>query len=348
MKDEISCSAPLCDRRATTRPEREASPFQSRSTPIWLTLFLLALCWLSGCREPDPTPTLTLAPTLTPSATATATATATPTPTPTPTATPTPTPTPIPPLYLTIEFPRPVTALEPVPIRVLIEEPAGIDTRLRVSARVIDAQDQLYTTFEMARAGQEGWWSADEMLQLPLEPEPYPGVWHLIIDAEAALPIKGYRDRVFTPQRVPYHVLTDTLPLRAELRVPQAFTEVAAQGDPVAGLRTWRYRDCEITLAWAPGPTERLFGDNALVMAEALYDPQHEISVETSEELVWEEWAAFLFYELWGGSKKSTPAETLVVQGPNYQLYALRIRAQSQDKIHPLCRDVRATLGFKK
>ena len=44
---------------------------------------------------------------------------------------------------------------------------------------------------------------------------------------------------------------------------------------------------------------------------------------------------------------KATPAETLAVQGPNYRLYALRIRAQSEDEIHPLCYDVRKTFGFE-
>jgi len=244
-----------------------------------------------------------------------------------------------------------VTALEPVSWRVLIEEPPGVTTRVRASARVIDAQDQLYATFDMEPEGREGWWVPIDRLQLPLEPEPYPGVWHLIIDAEADLPIKGYRDRVFTPQRVPYHVLTETLPSGVELRVPQAFAEMAAQGDLVAGLRTWEYGDCELTLAWAPGPTEELLIDNALVMAEAI-QPQSqtpvEISIEESEELLLgeEEWTAFLFRERWKGQIKSNPAESLVVQGPNFRLYALRIRAKSEDEIHPLCRDVRETFGF--
>ena len=310
-----------------------------------MLLLCLAFALVAGCSEPGSTPTL--APTLTPSAIP-PTPTPTATPTPTPTATRTPTPTPIPPLYLSIEFPRPVTALEPVPMRVLVEEPPGIDAHVRLSARVIDAQDQLYATFDMVPAGEDGWWVADGELQLPLEPEPYPGVWHFIVDAQADLPIRGYRDRVFTPQRVPYHVLTDTLPLGVELRVPQAFTEVAAQGNPIAGLRAWRYRDCEVTLAWAPGPTERLLDDNALVMAEAVHDPQYEITIEESVEMSWgeEERRAFLFQELWRDQGKRTPAETLVVQGPDYRLHALRVRALKEDEIHPLCQDVRGTFGF--
>jgi hypothetical protein len=216
---------------------------------------------------------------------------------------------------------------------------------------VIDAQDQLYATFNLAREGGQGRWVADDTLQLPLEPEPYPGVWHLIIDAEADVPIQGYRDRVFTPQRVPHHVVTATLPSGVELRVPQAFAEFAAQGDLNAGLRAWSYRDCEVTLAWAPGPTEPLLLDNARVMAEAIRPQggqEHEISLEDGEPTTWgdEEWTAFLFRETWEKQGKRSPAETLVVQGPDYRLYALRIRAQTAEAIHSLCQDVRATFGF--
>jgi hypothetical protein len=244
-----------------------------------------------------------------------------------------------------------VTALQTIPIRVWVEEPPGVDAQLSLSARVIDAQDQLYDTFIMSREGQEGWWVADRELQLPLEPEPYPGVWHLIFDVETDLVVRGYRDRVFTPQRVPLHVLTDTLPIGTDLHVPRAFPAVQVQGDATAGLRTWRYGDCEITFAWAPGPTEALLMDNALVMVEAIRpsgDAQYEITLEGREELMWgeEEWTAFLFLESWRSSDARTPAETLVVQGPNFRLYALRTRAQKQDQIHSLCRDVRASLSF--
>jgi hypothetical protein len=231
---------------------------------------------------------------------------------------------------------------------VLIEEPPGIDAHVSAHARVIDAQDQLYATFDMVPEGREGWWAPIQALQLPLEPEPYPGVWHLIIDAEADLRIRGYRDRVFTPQRVPYHVLTTTLPVGVELRVPQAFAQVAAQGDQFAGLRAWSYRDCELTLAWAPGPTEPLRGDTARVLVEATYNPEYEIDITASEQIEWgkDERTAFLYNERWKGETKTTPAEALVVQGPDYLLFALRIRARTQNQIHSLCQDVRGTFGF--
>jgi hypothetical protein len=326
----------------------------------WFFALLMALILVGGCRKIESLPDLlnssTLVPTYTASATPgtplpTFTYTPMPTATPTITPTPTPTPTPIPPVRLSIEFPKPVTALEPVTWRVLIEEPPGIDAHVRARARVIDAKDQLYAKFDMVPEGRDGWWVPVGALQLPLEPEPYPGIWHLVIDAETDLRIRGYRDRVFTPQWVPYHVLTATLPSGVELHLPQAFAEVAAQGDRIAGLHTWNYRDCEVTLAWAPGPTEPLLSDNARVLVEATYptdSPQYEISLDEGEEMTWgeEEWTTFLFRERWKGQNKSTPAETLVVQGPNYRLYALRIRAQNEDKIHPLCQDVRNTFRF--
>ena len=327
-------------------------PRNSERARVFLPLVLLFL--MTGCHRFDPTPTLiaTLTPsvipiapipTFTPLPTPSATATLTPT--------PTPSPTPIPPINLSIELRKPVTALEPVTWEVFIQEPPGIKADVRLSARVIDAQDQLYATFEMKPKGRPGVWEPVGALQLPLEPEPYPGVWHLIIDAEANLPISGYRDRVFTPQRVPYRPITDTLPVGLVFRVPQAFAEVAAKGDQIAGLRIWRYQDCEVNLAWAPGPTEPLLSDNAWVMVEATHqevDPQVEISVEASEETVWgeNEWTAFLFHERWKGTGRIAPAETLVLQGPDYRLYALRIRAQEREEIDSLCRDVRATFGF--
>jgi hypothetical protein len=312
----------------------------------WLLLFL-TLFVAPGCdRTPDSTSTL--AATLTPSLSPTPSATPTPTPTATapPTLTPTPTATPIPPVRLSIEFPKPVNALEPAPIRALVEEPPGINANVQLSARVIDANDALYATFGMHLESRDGGWVSDEPLQLPLEPTPYPGVWHVIIDIQADLPVRGYRDRVFTPQWVPYHVLTATLPTGVALHVPQAFGEIRAQGDTFAGLHVWQYRDCEVTLAWAPGPTEALLYDNALVMAELLYDPEYEITVQSSHELTWgeEEWTAFLFFERWRGQRQDAPAETLVVQGPDFRLYALRIRALNGETIHPLCKDVRNTL----
>jgi hypothetical protein len=321
---------------------------------LWISM-ALAVLFLGSCKEirpylsyPTLVPTVTISPT---PVKPTATATPTDTPTPTPTATPTPTSTPVPPVHLEIKLTKPVTALKPVTWRVLMEEPPGVDARLDASARVIDAQDQLYATFEMVPEGQGDWWVPVGTLQLPLEPEPYPGVWHLIIDAEADVPIEGYRDRVFTPQRVPYHVLTDTLPIGVQLHVPQAFPQVQMEGDQTAGLTAWGYEDCQITVAWAPGPTERLAYDVALVLAEAIQptsDQQIEVKIENSEELAWgeDEQTAFLFRESWKSEGKSTPSETLVAQGPNYRLIALRIRAQNQDTLHPLCRDVRETLAF--
>jgi hypothetical protein len=141
------------------------------------------------------------------------------------------------------------------------------------------------------------------------------------------------------------------LPAGVRLHIPQAFAQVTGLGNQVAGERAWGFQDCEVALAWAPGPTERLLIDNARVMAEATYpqdNPELEISVKNIEEITWgdEENGAFLFVEEWKKADRDTPAETLIVQGPDYRLYALRIRARSEEEIHPLCRDVRGTLHF--
>jgi hypothetical protein len=156
---------------------------------------------------------------------------------------------------------------------------------------------------------------------------------------------------VFTPQRVPHHVLTDTLSSAVLLRVPQAFKETLQEGNAFAGRLAWSYGDCDIGLAWAPGPTEPLLIDNAQMILEATFDPAYEISITGSEgrTLGSEEthqWTGFLFQESWQRESKQTPAETLVVQGPEYRLYALRVRAKSEAEIGRLCRDVAATLGF--
>lgn len=327
----------------------------------WPVLLLVCIgSLLVGCGK-KPTPTITVIPTITlePSPTPKPSATATSIPTLTPT--PTPTPTPIPPIYLTAEVPKPVTALEPVPIEVWLEEPDGIETNVQVSARVIDGQDQLYATFErfaledsLLTSPEENdpmrvWhrrYVADGWLQLPLEPAP--GVWHLIVDIQADLPIKGYRDRVFTPAWVPYHGVSETLPIGVDLHVPQAFSLQSAQGGPIAGGRSWRYRKGEVALFWAPGPTERLFYDNALVMVEATYDPEYQITLERVEETSWgdDERSVFIFYETWRAGTTVDPAEALVLQGPDYRLYVLRVRGLEGSEIPSLMRDVRDTFRF--
>ncbi len=328
---------------------------------------LLALFWagllLTQCSDP-PDPTATPLPTLTLPPTAVSTPTPTvppPTLTPSPTFTPSPTPTPLPPIYLTAEVVEPVTALESVPIELWLVEPDGVEANVSLSARVIDGQDQVYATFErfalqdsLLKASDEDpsmkvWhrlYVAEERLQLPLEPAP--GVWHLIVEIQADLPVRGYRDRVFTPDWVLYYDLSQDLPAGIELHVPRAFNRPSAQGGPVAGGRVWHYRQGEVALFWAPGPTERFFYDNALVMLEATYDPAYQVTVEEVEETTWgeDERLAFIFRESWRAGTVVEPVESLVIQGPDYWLYVLRIRGLGGAEIPSLMRDVRDTFRF--
>jgi hypothetical protein len=103
-----------------------------------------------------------------------------------------------------------------------------------------------------------------------------------------------------------------------------------------------------VSLFWAPGPTERLFYDNALVMVEATYDPEYQITLERVEETTWgeDERLAFIFYETWRAGTTVGPAEVLVLQGPDYRLYVLRIRGLEGSEIPSLMRDVRDTFRF--
>ena len=82
--------------------------------------------------------------------------------------------------------------------------------------------------------------------------------------------------------------------------------------------------------------------DNALVMLEATFpdgDPPQVVGVEQTE---WKGQPAFLFHERWSGPEAG-PAETLVVQGPDFWLYALRIAATGGDAIPPALYEVRDT-----
>jgi hypothetical protein len=67
--------------------------------------------------------------------------------------------------------------------------------------------------------------------------------------------------------------------------------------------------------------------------------------VTSSEEIEWQGRTAFRFHETWPGPEGG-PAEALVVQGPDYWLYVLRIRALGGDVIPDLTREVGETFAF--
>jgi hypothetical protein len=312
------------------------SPFSILHSPLSILPLCICLALLAACAPATPPPTPT--PVLTP--------TPTPTPPPTPTPSPTPTATPIPPLALTIHWPAHVSALRPVPVEVELVPPPGVSVTAALYATVIGPQGLPYWLFDLSR--QEGYlYVADRMVQFPLEPPE--GDWRLIVHVRSTLDVVGERVVVFQPDPIVFRDLAGDLPAGVSLRVPQEFMEALARGDLWAGGRAWRYADGELALWWAPGPVEPLLLNNAVVILEATHDPDAPPRVLDVEETQWQGQTAFLFHEEWPGDRPGAeggPAEALVVQGPGYWLYVLRVRTLGGEAIPPLFRQVRETFAF--
>lgn len=298
--------------------------------PTCIVLFVL-----TACDSPAPIPTLafTYVPTFTP--------------TPDSTQTPTPTITPIPSMVLTIHWPAVVSALRPTPIEVELTPPPGIAVEATVHAAVLAPDFSTYQSFVLVP--QDGnLYVSEDLLRLPLEPAP--GDWWLTVDVDSELGVEGRQSRSFQPAPVPYRDLTGLLPTAASMQVPQDFVEVQVQGDLTAGGRVWRYEGVdaasrgEVALWWAPGPHKLLSLNTAVVMLEATYGTNAP-TVTATEEIEFQGQAAFRFYETWPGPEGG-PAEALVVQGPDYWLYVLRVRALGGNEIPTLIRKVGETFAF--
>jgi len=281
------------------------------------------LALLAACAPVVPSPVPVLTPTSTPL--------------PTPTPAPTPTSTPIPPLVLTIHWPAQVSALQPVDIHVELLPPPGISVTATVRALVLAPRDQVYRSLFNLPPRVENLYAAAEPLRLPLEPEA--GDWQLVVYAHSALEVEGERRVTFQPAPIPFRDLTGALPDGVDMRVPEEFTEIASQGDQVAGARVWRYGGGEVSLWWAPGPVEQMTLDDAAVMLETTYEPGAAPQVSGHEEMDWQGQAAFLFEENWPGDEGG-PAEALVAQGFDYHLYVLRVRALGGETVSPLLHQV--------
>ncbi len=260
------------------------------------------------------------------------------TPPPTPLPSPTPTATPLPPSALTIHWPEQVSALQPVDIQVELLPPPGVSVTATVRALVLDPRGQTFRPLCDLAPREGNLYAAAEPLMFPLEPEA--GDWQLVVYVHSALPVEGERRVIFRPAPVPFRDLSVILPAGADVHVPEEFAETAAQGDQVAGMRVWRYDDGELSLWWAPGPVEQLTLDAATVMLETTYEPGAFPQVTGHEETDWQGQAALLFREDWPGDG---PGEALVVQGPDYHLYVLRLRAVGAEAIPPLFRRIGAT-----
>jgi hypothetical protein len=101
----------------------------------------------------------------------------------------------------------------------------------------------------------------------------------------------------------------------------------------------------EVALWWAPGPTEALYYNTALVMLEATYDPENTPAIVATETQEWQGRAAFLFHEQWPGYAGG-PAEAWVIRDADNWLYVLRMRAVGEDAIPSLARQVGETFTF--
>jgi hypothetical protein len=188
---------------------------------------------------------------------------------------------------------------------------------------------------------------SEGLLRLPLEPAP--GDWWLAVDVKSELEVEGERIKSFQPAPISYRDLTGLLPSVAGLRVPQDFAEVQVQGDLTAGGRVWRYEDeaspyGEVALWWAPGPHKPLSLNTAVVMLETTHGADAP-TVTATEETEFQGQIAFRFHETWPGPEGG-PAEALVVQGPDYWLYVLRVRALGGDVIPELIREIGETFAF--
>ena len=245
-------------------------------------------------------------------------------------------------MEVSILWPEQVSAMEPAVITVDVVQPYGVRFPIDVSATVMDPEAQTYGTFDLR--WQEGTrYAADAPVRFPFEP--LPGYWWVIVHVETGLPVSGERALFFEPTPIDFRVLTDTLPIDVTLRIPQAFDEVVALGDQWAGGRVWQYDDGEIALWWAPGPTEDLLLNNAIVMLETTHDDENPPDVLSVEQTEWQGRTAFLFQEMWP-DRSGGPSEAWVIQDGDFWLYVLRVRALDGDTIPALMREVGATFAF--
>jgi hypothetical protein len=242
---------------------------------------------------------------------------------------------------LNIVWPEHASALQPVPVEVELLPPPGITVTAAVQATVLGPGGQPRWQIELRSKGGNRY-AADEPLQLPLEPPE--GRWLVVVYVQSALPVIGERYITFQPT-ILFHDLGDVLPAQVTLRVPQDFAGVVTGGDQWAGVRVWRYGDSQLGLWWAPGPVEPLLLNNAITMLEATYGSSGPATVLDAEETEWRGQPAFLFREEWPGTDGGR-AETMVVQAPDYWLYALRIQSAGEETIPAVSYLIRDTFAF--
>ena len=285
----------------------------------WL-LWLLVV--LTACGSPTPQTTPTSVPTETPTVT------------PTSTPSPTPTATPLPPFAVTIRSLDAVSAVAPTHVAVDLVPPPT-EPAPDIVASVIDPTGATHGRFDLAHQGG-GRYVAPAPLQLPLDPQP--GDWRVVVGVATRRALLGDQTLTFTPAPIAYRPLTATLPSGVSLRVPEAFEEIAAQGNARAGYRRWTHAGAEIGLWWAPGPAEPHQRDTALMMLEAALG-EAVSGVESFEETTWGERTAYAFTE-------EASAEGWVLQDDAYVLYVLRLHPPEGADVPGVVREVVQTFRF--
>ena len=222
--------------------------------------------------------------------------------------------------------------------------PPGLSATTVVTALMRQPDGETYWLGTLLPAGGHRYRS-EEAIRLPLQP--LAGMWRVVVIVKSSLPVAGPRALFFEPQPIPTVDFSADPTFRpgVELALPREFTQTAAWGAAWAGYRVWRAEGGEIGLWWAPGPTEALALNTAVVMLEATYDPAMPPRWLEVVETEWDGQRAYLFREAWAGPEGG-PGESLVVRGPDLWLYVLRVRALGAEQIPELVRMVRDTFGF--
>jgi hypothetical protein len=234
----------------------------------------------------------------------------------------------------------------PLPVAVRWAPPPGITGDVRFSATVINPEGKIHAAFALTEHEGDRYYSS-ELLHLPLEP--MQGLWWVTVRVESALEYVGIPVFSFQADPVVFRDLTPVLPAGVALRLPEGFEEVVVQGDLLAGGRVWTHGQGEVGLWWAPGPTQELLWNNALVMLEATYpaDERYAPPAPPTEvlPLQWQGRTAFEFAEMWPDAEGG-PGTAWVIQGADFRLYVLRARAVGVSEIPALLVDVAHTFGF--
>lgn len=289
-------------------------PVLSRARHLtWVAVLLVACTAPGAVGSPTPVPTEIATPTLTPTA------------------------TPLPPVLLTVRWPAHVSPLRDLVLEVDAPGLQQRDPEARLWARVFDPVYRLWWMGDLYPLDDDTF-AARRAIHLPLDLPS--GEWTLRVSVLSTAPVTGELTLHFVPEPVALRDLRTEVRKGISLPVPRAFVTVHAEGDEIAGARIWQGVG-EVGLWWTPGPAEPLTEDTARVLLDATHPDDVDVGLVAAESVSWYGTEGFRFSERW----PQGPAETLVLQGSDRWLYALRIRSLDGPVIPPLLWDIQA--GFR-